>query len=232
MVSNTLDDGFEWFGGTVNGKWLVVNNAGDDMFDMDQGYRGNLQYLFGRQVNNLSSNPNGFECDSDLGGKTPVTKPNISNVTLCGAGTAGVNVAFGGVFRENLEGNFMNMIITKFDVGVDARDGFGTPASPKVKLTNSVFFGNFAHNISNPAETDNDSGFDEAAWIKDAAAKNSETAPALGDCAAATPMPYPATTIAGGAPGGGLDAAGSYVGAFKDGSDAWMTGLWIDWSPN
>jgi hypothetical protein len=232
MVSNTLDDGFEWFGGTVNGKWLVVNNAGDDLFDMDQGYRGNLQYLFGRQVNNLSSNPNGFECDSDLGGKTPASKPNVSNVTLCGTGSAGTNVAYGGVFRESLTGSFTNMILTKFDVGIDARDSFGTPAAPNVKVTSSVFFGNFVHNIANPGETDNDSGFDEATWIKDAAAKNSETDPKLGDCNAATPMPYPATTVAGGTPGAGLDASATYAGAFKDASDKWMSGLWVDWSKN
>jgi hypothetical protein len=42
-----FDDGFEWFGGTVNGKNLAVFFAGDDMFDLDEGYTGVNQFLFG-----------------------------------------------------------------------------------------------------------------------------------------------------------------------------------------
>ena len=232
MVSNTLDDCFEWFGGSVNGKWLVCNNAGDDMFDMDQGYVGNLQFLFGRQVTPLSSNPNGFECDSSSGGDTPVTKPNVSNVTLCGTKSAGSAVAYGAVLRENLEGKYMNMIVTGFDIGVDARDDFGDLTSPKTDITDSVFFGNFAHNISDPSEKDNDKGFDENAWIKAASRNNSEADPKLGDCNAVTPSPFPATTIAGGSPGNGLDSKATYRGAFRDATDNWLKGAWVDWAVN
>lgn len=42
-----FDDGFEWFGGTVNGKNLAVYFAGDDVFDLDEGYTGTNQFLFG-----------------------------------------------------------------------------------------------------------------------------------------------------------------------------------------
>jgi hypothetical protein len=41
-----FDDGIEWFGGTVNGKHLVITFAGDDQFDVDQGYTGVNQFLF------------------------------------------------------------------------------------------------------------------------------------------------------------------------------------------
>jgi len=40
-----FDDGFEWFGGTVNGDHLFVVFQGDDAFDNDQGYRGTNQFL-------------------------------------------------------------------------------------------------------------------------------------------------------------------------------------------
>ena len=40
------DDGIEWFGGTVDGDHLAVFFAGDDQFDIDQGYTGTNQYLF------------------------------------------------------------------------------------------------------------------------------------------------------------------------------------------
>ena len=42
-----FDDGFEWFGGTVNGNNLAVLFVGDDMFDLDEGYTGVNQFLFG-----------------------------------------------------------------------------------------------------------------------------------------------------------------------------------------
>ena len=45
-VAFNLDDGFEFFGGTVNAKWLSVLFCGDDAFDADQGYVGRVQFLF------------------------------------------------------------------------------------------------------------------------------------------------------------------------------------------
>jgi hypothetical protein len=50
-VYNNQDDGIEWFGGTVNGKYLVVYRAGDDTFDSDTGFRGKNQFLLGVQRN-------------------------------------------------------------------------------------------------------------------------------------------------------------------------------------
>jgi hypothetical protein len=48
-VFSNFDDGIEWFGGTVNPNHLVVSFAGDDTFDIDQGYTGTLQFLLGIQ---------------------------------------------------------------------------------------------------------------------------------------------------------------------------------------
>jgi hypothetical protein len=45
-VYTNWDDGHEWFGGTVNGNHLVTLYAGDDQFDLDEGYTGTLQYVF------------------------------------------------------------------------------------------------------------------------------------------------------------------------------------------
>ncbi|MCG8589593.1 MAG: hypothetical protein MJE66_09905 [Proteobacteria bacterium] len=46
-VYANFDDGIEWFGGTVNGKNLVVVFAGDDTFDLDQGYTGINTFALG-----------------------------------------------------------------------------------------------------------------------------------------------------------------------------------------
>jgi hypothetical protein len=45
-VYTNQDDGHEWFGGTVNGNHLITMFAGDDQFDLDEGYSGALQFLF------------------------------------------------------------------------------------------------------------------------------------------------------------------------------------------
>jgi hypothetical protein len=45
-VYTNFDDGFEWFGGTVNGKNLAAFFVGDDAFDIDEGYTGSNQFLF------------------------------------------------------------------------------------------------------------------------------------------------------------------------------------------
>lgn len=45
QVMGALNDGFKWFGGTVDGRYLVSYEVGDDHFDASQGYRGRNQFL-------------------------------------------------------------------------------------------------------------------------------------------------------------------------------------------
>ncbi len=42
QVSNNLDDGIEWFGGTVSAKYVVVTGVGDDSLDWTDGWQGSL----------------------------------------------------------------------------------------------------------------------------------------------------------------------------------------------
>ena len=46
VVSN-VDDGIEFFGGTVNCTNLLVFNQGDDAFDADQAYQGTVDNFIG-----------------------------------------------------------------------------------------------------------------------------------------------------------------------------------------
>ncbi len=41
-----FDDGIEWFGGTVNSRHLFICFAGDDSFDIDEGFTGTNQFGF------------------------------------------------------------------------------------------------------------------------------------------------------------------------------------------
>jgi uncharacterized protein YjbI with pentapeptide repeats len=88
QISYSGDDSYEWFGGTVNCKYLVAFRGLDDEFDSDNGFRGRVQFILGIRDPNISdqSGSNGFESDNDADGSvlTPVTKPIFSNATLLG----------------------------------------------------------------------------------------------------------------------------------------------------
>ena len=87
------DDAFEFFGGTVNAKYLVAYATADDDFDFDFGYNGAIQFalaLRDPQFVDSGDAGNGIECDNDKDGTTatPVTKPRLSNLTLVGPNNA------------------------------------------------------------------------------------------------------------------------------------------------
>lgn len=88
MVKYSNDDSFQWVGGTVNATHLISYNAGDDDFDFDMGYEGNLQFLIGYRTKASSQalRANGVESynDSVPTTNTPLTRPVISNMTIIG----------------------------------------------------------------------------------------------------------------------------------------------------
>jgi hypothetical protein len=88
QVSFGGDDGFEWFGGTVNGDHLISFASWDDCFDVDFGYAGKNQ--FGLSVRYASyadqSGSNSFECDNGPTDNvtTLLTTGTFSNFTCLG----------------------------------------------------------------------------------------------------------------------------------------------------
>jgi hypothetical protein len=207
------------------------------MFDADEGYKGHMQYLFGRNlVEGSSSDPNGFEWDGNqpllTAPAASLGTPQASNVTVCGFKTSS-KVSYGAVLRRSLgEGTLIqNAIITGFNFGVDARDNVGTNAAPLISWTNSLFFEQVTADGASATDDDTkDGAFDESAWL--AAAANENTvggeAPAGFDCYAAEGPVNLDTPVEGATPGAGFDKKGTFVGAFGD--ESWATGSWIDWS--
>lgn len=88
QVSWGGDDGFEWFGGANNGKYLISFASWDDSFDVDFGYTGKNQ--FGLEVRYASyadqSGSNSFECDNGPNDNltTLLTTGVFSNFTCIG----------------------------------------------------------------------------------------------------------------------------------------------------
>jgi hypothetical protein len=64
-----FDDGFEWFGGTVDSTHLVSSMIGDDTFDLDQGFTGFNQFWFGIMPFFNASGPAGSDYGSKSGDK-------------------------------------------------------------------------------------------------------------------------------------------------------------------
>jgi hypothetical protein len=106
QVSFSGDDSYEWFGGTVNCKYLVAHRGLDDEFDTDNGFKGKIQFLMGIRDPNISdqSGSNGFESDNDADGSTltPVTKPIFSNVTLFGPLSSSSTLPAGNLFKRSI----------------------------------------------------------------------------------------------------------------------------------
>lgn len=121
------DDGFEFFGGTVSGKYLLSVSNNDDQFDFDFGYRGNLQFLVAiidPSVVYASNNTNGIECDNDGDGSaaTPLTRPVISNLTIAGPPNCTVSTANqvlnANRWRRNTRFVVRNSVFYNFPTGI------------------------------------------------------------------------------------------------------------------
>jgi hypothetical protein len=88
QVSHAKDDAFEWFGGTVNCRYLVAYKTQDDDFDTDNGFSGSVQFGLIFRDSSIAdiSRSEAFESDNDANGtnNTPKTLAVFSNVTAIG----------------------------------------------------------------------------------------------------------------------------------------------------
>ncbi len=151
QVSQANDDGFEWFGGNVNAKYLISNRNVDDDLDVDFGFTGKVQYAVVLRDSNwydIGSGPttNGFESDNDATGSEaqPFTDPTFSNITVVGPLSTGNPLGFSNSFqngariRRNSSTSIFNSIIMGWPAGLFV-DGSRTGAK---LLNDSMMFKN------------------------------------------------------------------------------------------
>ncbi len=113
------DDGFEFFGGTVNVKYAVSLGNADDSFDWTYGWSGYGQFWVAQQ--DAFQGDRAIEADnsSDDVNALPFSSPILSNVTLIGAmDRDDKNI---GIKLRNGTGGFIyNAIVTNFsNHGID-----------------------------------------------------------------------------------------------------------------
>lgn len=159
MISYAKDDAYEFFGGTVNGKYLISYGTSDDDFDFDNGYNGKLQFgvvLRLPEYVDVTDAGNGIECNNEsslptTGPSLPLTNPRISNFTF-----AGTNGATGEKELHNLAARFR--VATRFALNNSILIGFkkgglgiesGQTAQSYLDGT-SVFKNNLVHAMTAP----------------------------------------------------------------------------------
>ncbi len=158
QASYGLDDSFEWFGGTVNGKYLIAYKGTDDDFDCDFGWSGTVQFALGYRDGNLAdgSGSNGFEVDNDGAGsaKAPFTAPIFANVSIIGPranNTSFVDLNFqnGAQLRRNTKIKIYNTFMTGYPTGlyIDSQrgDAKGNALRGDLVTKNMVIAGTASH---------------------------------------------------------------------------------------
>ncbi|MEM7370726.1 MAG: T9SS type A sorting domain-containing protein [Bacteroidota bacterium] len=112
------DDGIEIFGGTVSMKHVVVAFAADDMFDLDQGWTGNVQYLFIIQSADFGDRLGEWDGADTPEDGMPFGSPTIFNMTMIGSNPAGTNNRTI-TFRANGGGKVYNSVFYEQGRGID-----------------------------------------------------------------------------------------------------------------
>ena len=135
QVSYSGDDAFEWFGGTVNAKYLVALRTFDDDFDTDYGYSGKAQFGVALRDPNVAdqSGSEAFESDNfDPGvpvtAGLPMTAPVFANFSAfafnpgvpSSANTPGGSGAYRAAMhiRRNTKISIFNSVFTGFPEGL------------------------------------------------------------------------------------------------------------------
>ncbi len=164
-VLSFADDGFEFFGGTVNTKHLVSAFNDDDAFDTDMGYSGKNQFWLGIQSNDKrdsGSEQNGEPNERNDGTGVPATTYQIYNATLIGAGAGAAGTAnnHAMLIRRYNRSQWLNSIFTEFHGQPFSGGGPQTGSAPTLMdnlwwnftdpvFTNELFTVIANHNLTN-----------------------------------------------------------------------------------
>ena len=157
QVTYAKDDAFEWFGGTVNCKYLIAYKTQDDDFDTDNGYNGNVQFgiiLRDSVIADISTSE-AFESDNNSGGTATSiqTTAVFSNITAIGPridpvyGKGNSLYRGGAHIRRNTGISIMNSIIAGWNRGIQFDASSGVPVDKNVtdsviRIKNTTLAGN------------------------------------------------------------------------------------------
>jgi len=138
QVHRNADDGVEFYGGTVNAKYLVLTDIEDDSVDWTQGWQGNLQYVLVNQIGDLTVGADrGMELDNleQDNNALPRSGGTMMNFTLLGrSDTLGINP------RRGTQGHFCNFLVVNFDkcLDIDSTATFDQMTAGNLTMSNTL----------------------------------------------------------------------------------------------
>ncbi|WP_116790520.1 hypothetical protein [Flavobacterium psychrotrophum] len=144
-VVHGSDDGFEFFGGTVNTTNLVSWGNEDDQFDWTEGWSGTNTNWYAKL--DYGKGNRGIEADNFEFGysNAPIANPTITNMSLVGPGSTADATAFAEnsalKLRRGTKGNFSNVVIANWKVGFDVENDetLANVTAGSLKATNVLF---------------------------------------------------------------------------------------------
>lgn len=210
QVHNSSDDGIEWFGGTVNGRYLVLTGNDDDSLDTDVGFNGAVQFVI------VVQRANGGDRMAEMSGstRTPASNPKVANATMVGRAGGGVGL----IFNSGTNSRYFNTLVTK------AVGGSGAGASC-LDVDDATTTGSFASVFFSCPTAFEDDANGAAAALFNAGTNNTSAG-----------VSTLASTFVNGANETAVPAFAnlqsispfftqvSYVGAVRDASDNWWRG--------
>jgi hypothetical protein len=101
------DDGFEWFGGTVNTKYLISAYASDDSYDIDEGWTGGNQFWLAVHGAEEAGRIGEHDGGTDPEAGQPFATSVVSNATYIGIGP--------GVSTQDVTGDGENPFLMQRD---------------------------------------------------------------------------------------------------------------------
>lgn len=156
QVTYAKDDAYEWFGGTVNCKYIIAYKTQDDDFDTDNGFSGKVQFglvIRDSLIADISTSE-AFESDNNASGTTatPKTSAIFSNITAIGPratlNNAGNSLYRAGAqIRRNSSISIFNSIIMGWPQGILIDASTGTPTDLNIndstlRIRNTTLAGN------------------------------------------------------------------------------------------
>ncbi|MGB1247927.1 MAG: hypothetical protein ACPG4Z_03520 [Chitinophagales bacterium] len=118
IVAN-LDDGVEFFGGTVNADNIIVVYQGDDAIDIDQNYSGTINNVMVITGDGIGTDE-ALEIDGPEGATYTDGLFTITNGTFINEGTEGS----GADFKSKAQGNITNCVWDGYATGIKIRASF------------------------------------------------------------------------------------------------------------
>ncbi|MDF1674045.1 MAG: hypothetical protein P1U41_11090 [Vicingaceae bacterium] len=144
-VYANLDDGIEFFGGSVNVSDAIVVKIDDDSYDVDQAYSGTVSNFMA--IMSPTADGDAFEIDGPEGSANNTGTFTFDKGYIVGApGNTSNDYA---VFKSNAQGTLQNVFFTNFNTGVKVKvNGSGAYANYDGTGSSTITIANNTFNVS------------------------------------------------------------------------------------